>query len=546
MNRPPTDSVASKLRNRIWLAVCVLATLNAVVGLVGLAAATYIFSSFEIPFIGTIIVAAAITAAYGRWLADDAVQPIEKTLLAAKSLERNPNADIPGATGAAETDEILESIRRNGRQLRNLLKLMEDVASGNTNAALEPFEYSDRVTASAQKLIAKVTGSVDAGGELEQLRAAIERLSKDLAPANSGSPVQEIVAAGPLSELARPVNALRTQLEESRRDLAGAIAASEHLASQLAERTATARGKSATGKGVLDESIARLRSPLAPRPELDDSLAMLRAMSCDPKVLELGRNSTNGLKAGVDGLSLHVGELHRTIRELRENSLSIQNLARQSDEFARKLKLIALNASVGGSRTNGQAVADELIEMAEKIGRFSIESGNSLRVHSERITESDSLLQRIETGAATLGEEAREFSEVAASIVPLLSVTSKLPEMIGSLVAERSAERSDLLKRLTAMHFELAGLVGELDSLDSNIRESRTAVLRSKPRPIETAAPLPMPALPPSAPVETGEAAMEPAEYNGQHRESLPTASFEETHSPADMLELPQENALIQ
>lgn len=541
MNRSAKDSVASKLRNRIWLAVCVLAALNAVVGLIGFAAATYIFSSFEIPFVGTIIAAVAITAAYGRWLADDAVQPIEKALLAAKSLERNPNADIPGATGAAETDEILESIKRNGRQLRNLLKLMEDVANGNTNAALEPFEYSDRVTASAQKLIAKVTGSVDAGGELEQLRTAIDRLSKDLSPALSGSSVQEIVAAGPLTDLARPVNALRTQLEESRRELAGAIAASEHLAAQLVERTATARGRSAASKGVLDESIVRLRSPLTPRPELDDSLAMLRAMSCDPKVLELGRNSTNGLKAGVDGLSLHVGELHRTIRELRENSLSIQNLARQSDEFARKLKLIALNASVGGSRANGQAVADELIEMAEKIGRFSIESGNSLRVHSERITESDSLLQRIETGAATLGEEAREFSEVAASVAPLLSVTSRLPDMIGSLVTEHSAERSDLLKRLTAMHFELAGLVGELDAVDSNIRESRTAILGARQHNAEkAAAPAPASAAPPAVPE------IEPAEYNGPHRESLPAASFEETASPADMLELPQENALIQ
>ncbi|MBX3265597.1 MAG: hypothetical protein KF831_02730 [Acidobacteria bacterium] len=542
MNRPTSEPAASSLRNRIWLAVCILAALNAVVGLIGFAAATYIFSSFEIPFIAAIVVGAAVTAAYGRWLADDAIQPVEKTLLASKSLERNPNGDIPGATGAAETDEILASIKRNGHQLRNLIKLMEDVASGNTNAALEPFEYSDRVTASAQKLIAKVTGSVDAGGELEELRTAIQRLSKDLSPAVSGSPVPEVAASGPLAEVARPVNALRLQLEESRRELAGAITASENLASQLAERTSTARGRSAAGKGVLDESIARLRSPLTPRPELDESLTILRAMSGDPKILELGRNSTSGLKAGVDGLGLHVGELHRTIRELRENSLSIQNLARQSDEFARKLKLIALNASVGGGKANSQSVADELIEMAEKIGRFSIESGNALRVHAERITESDSLLQRIETGAASLGEEAREFSEVAASVAPLLSVTARLPEIITSLVAERSAERSDLLKRLTALHFELAGLVGELDSVDSSIRESRSAILRSRQQIAEKSpAPAPIPAEPPAAEPE-----IEPDEYNGPHRESLPSTDFEDPLSPADMLEIPQENALVQ
>lgn len=540
MNRTTTDSVASRLRNRIWLAVCVLAALNAFVGLIGFAAATYIFSSFEIPSIATIIVGAAVTAAYGRWLADDAMQPIEKTLLAAKSLERNPNTDIPGATGAAETDEILDSIRRNGRQLRNLLKLMEDVAGGNTNAALEPFEYSDRVTASAQKLISKVTGSVDAGGELQELRSAIERLSKDLSPSLSGSPIPEVAATGPLAEIARPVNALRSQLEESRRELAGAIAASENLAAQLAEKTAAARGRTAAGKSVLDESIARLRSPLTPRPELDDSLTMLRAMSGDSKMLELGRNSTNGLKAGADGLGLQVSELHRTIRELRENSLSIRNLARQNDEFARKLKLIALNASVGGGKSNAQSVADELIEMAEKIGRFSIESGNSLRVHSERIAESDSLLQRIETGAASLGEEAREFSEVAASVAPLLTVTSKLPEMIGALVAERSTERSDLLKRLTALHFELAGLVGELDAVDSSIRESRSAILRTRRHSAETAAPPQIPA------VEKSESEIEPPEYEGPRRESLPKANFEEAPSPADMLEIPQENALVQ
>ncbi len=182
------------------------------------------------------------------------------------------------------------------------------------------------------------------------------------------------------------------------------------------------------------------------------------------------------------------------------------------------------------------------IEMAEKIGRFSIESGNALRVHSERITESDSLLQRIETGAASLGEEAREFSEVAASVTPLLTVTSKLPDIIGSLVAERSAERSDLLKRLTALHFELAGLVGELDSVDSSIRESRSAILRSRQQIAEKApAQVTLPAAPADAVPE-----IEPDEYNGPHRESLPSADFEDSPSPADMLELPQENALVQ
>ena len=78
---------------------------------------------------------------------------------------------VPATTGAVEADDLLHTISRASRQLNNFIDLMDDVATGNTQAARQPFEQSDRFSESFQKLVAKVTESIGAKAELDLLQS---------------------------------------------------------------------------------------------------------------------------------------------------------------------------------------------------------------------------------------------------------------------------------------------------------------------------------------------------------------------------------------
>jgi len=154
----------------------VLAVINCVAGLTAYLASTYIFSNPMIPVAAGFAISMIVTIAYGRWLADEVVRPVEKVNLAAKSLERSSSASLPATTGSTETDEILDSLQRSSRQMNNLLSLMENVAAGNTNVAVEPLGESDRLSAAFQKLVLKVTNSIDSKEELENLTRSLKTI----------------------------------------------------------------------------------------------------------------------------------------------------------------------------------------------------------------------------------------------------------------------------------------------------------------------------------------------------------------------------------
>src|SRR5690606_12761281 len=147
-----TDFLLNSVKGKIWLAVSGLAVLNCIVGVgVYFVASYYLTDSFLTVLLPFMFVA-FIMMVFGWWLSNEVLRPIEKLSLLAKSLERSPLASMPKTTGSNETDELLGTLHRNSNQLKNLINMMDSVASGKTDIALTPLQNSDRLSVSFQKL----------------------------------------------------------------------------------------------------------------------------------------------------------------------------------------------------------------------------------------------------------------------------------------------------------------------------------------------------------------------------------------------------------
>ena len=86
-----------------------------------------------------------------------------------------------------ETDELLQYLFRNNRQVKILITLMEKVANGNLDVSLAALDGSEKLSASFQKLMMKVSESINAKQELEDLRSSLESLRREISPIRSGN-----------------------------------------------------------------------------------------------------------------------------------------------------------------------------------------------------------------------------------------------------------------------------------------------------------------------------------------------------------------------
>jgi hypothetical protein len=185
MARQLGNSLFNSLRGKIWISTSVLAFFTCTFGLISYLVVSLlvndVFYGVFIPF----LVLAFVTMIFGWWLSNEIVDPIEKVTLLAKSLERSTSTSIPRTSGSTETDQLLQTIQRNNQQFQKIVSLMENVANGNLD--VKSLEGSDRLSASFQKLLSKVSESISAKAELDTLRISLTELRMDVSGVKSGN-----------------------------------------------------------------------------------------------------------------------------------------------------------------------------------------------------------------------------------------------------------------------------------------------------------------------------------------------------------------------
>lgn len=468
MQRPRSNSILDSLKGRIWLAVSGLAVLNCVVGLGAYLLVSFLVADSSATIFITFFILAFTTMVFGWWLSNEVMRPIDALTLLAKSLERSPSASLPRTTGAAETDELLQSLHRNGQQLQNLTSLMNDAAAGRIEVSKISLESSDKLSAAFQRLASKITDSITAKQDLDTLRAAVASLSNDIEGVRNGRlnvtvrteqpQVKEIADAlkyltSRLSTLTSQVNTASVEFERTAADARSALSAAIEARD---ERSSLPISNSVGLSGIISRSetvLAAIGSSLEEASKLQGA-------------------QQNRSRATLDQLQAFVSDASRKTVKLRSRSQMLQPLGRTADELAKRSNLIAVNSSImpeSGS-TFAPVVTNELAQFSsrsEKLGKDIVSLGDGF---GGEIAE---LEKEFDTAATLLPQAVKDTSATIGTNLSYATIVDRLRSLEQQLRALHIEQMSEST-RVEAAIEKLAN-----DSLSTAlIRESESNVLK--------------------------------------------------------------------
>lgn len=438
--------MVDSFKNRLWLSLSGASTAACGFGLAAFFVISYFTGESLIAAASAFVIASGSAVMLGRWLAGEVVRPVEKVNLAAKSLERNPTATLPKTTGSSETDDLMRSLHRSSSQLQNLIIVMDDVAAGKTAEALRPFEDSDRLTVSFQKLVSKVTDSIDAKNELDAIRLAIARLSMDIAPVAYGNLNIEIRSdaeqtreiAEAIINLVRRLDGITRRFRESSSSAVSALAEIRNIARAAAELDAarSARfGRAFTAATHAPDRFRPIVDQFAP-----DSMSPAAAGSKFARALEC----VNDCAIRLSELRARSSEAFRKYQRLRERLIAIPKITRTAEELARRSNLIALNAAIGDSeagRNPGPATSGEISRLSARAERLSREMEEFCKSALDEANEVDSAFAGVLSEIAELAVKSAEASEVLTRFDSLLAAYFGLPARLSDAITETGLDR---------------------------------------------------------------------------------------------------------
>lgn len=487
MPRHYSNVILRSLKGKIWLAVSALAVFNCISGLLAYLAASFLISDPFFSVFITFFLSAITTLGFGWWVSNEVLTSIDRVNLAAKSLERSPSATLPKTTGANETDELLQSLSRGSRQLQTLIAQMDDLALGKVTLPQGGVRNSDRLFSSFHNLVTKVTDSIDAKTELDEILGEIQRIVKTSAPVKDGNLNIELNSGHAATrELTDTLNYLIGHLNR--------IVVCAHNTTSVSATAAELAKDSIRNAIANDDSKAgktkRITASLIELPErmrkVSDEFSETFMMA--EKVLETFEACRGFSRENVTALNTlrkQVNDIARKIQVIKERSRQIPKAARSADDISRRTNLIAMNMSVqtgqsGASNGLDTLVSEEIDSLSHRAGRISKEIAEANEAIIRDLTDLESTLAKVRADMTLISKQAMKsddsLSDLEKGVTRIFDLKSKIPAALG----ERAADNEQSLHNLE----DLAGNVGiELRSSEQNIakltqvvRELRDAI----------------------------------------------------------------------
>lgn len=464
-------SVINSLKGRIWLAAGTLAVTDCLLGLGAYLVLTFLSADPFLTLFTTIVLLTFASLGFGWLLSKDLLKPVEEVALLARSLERSPNASLPRTTGAIETDQLLQTLHKNGQQLRNLISVMDDVAAGKTEAATIPLETSDKLSASFQKLVSKVTDSISAKKDLDELRAAIAQLSNDVSRVRGGQLELKLKTDQPQTkEIADVLRFLTTKLAGLTQQIYATTSECERAA---AETRACLQGSL---EAIDQRALASLSKDVGQGDtKLDGLLTELSAAVKGSSDLYDGYVADNAASSRVADASLQlksgVVETGRLVQKLRNRSSVVAQLGRQAQDISKRSNLIALNVSIA---SNGLTSPDVLVSEIENLSTRSEELHRQILLAGESF---NSEIAAIEKEIGSLNDFAPDISRSLNASVQISHSLCEQIARIGDLEQQiRDASEASRLE-----NDKLKGIIEKFSDVSvatAMLRESETSVQR--------------------------------------------------------------------
>jgi twitching motility protein PilJ len=476
MARYTPNSLLNSLKGKIWVATSALAFFICTFGLISYLIVSFIVNdTFYAVFIPFLFLALTVML-FGWWLSNEIVNPIEKVSLLAKSLERSASTSLPKTSGSTETDELLEALHRNSQQIQKLVGLMDEVTAGNTDIQLTSIQNSDRLTAAFQKLLAKVSDSIDARARLEKLQTAVGQLSEEIARIRKFNLDAEITAdAKETKDISETLKFLTDQLGE----LVGLVRSGS---GQMKTSTADV-GKSLQALIQQNEfKIQEMNQAAFTLKEIPRSVQKISenfsgAVRSANKSLEKARQGTETAQENVNSAALLRKQLQEAVSRLgrlNERALEIGKIAKTVGDLAHRTNTIALNASIQAGELGEKGRGFSVV--AEEIERLAARAGNTNKQISSLSKAMTADIGEVERNLkATVGEAANlsKFAvETGNSLGELEKHISQIFSLQDQLTADSSVQTAETEKAFQIF----LGSIAETEMSVESLKQSEKAI----------------------------------------------------------------------
>jgi len=447
MARYTPNSLLNSLKGKIWLATSALAFFICTFGLISYLIVSFVVNdTFYAVFVPFLFLAFTVMV-FGWWLSNEVVSPIEKVSLLAKSLERSASTSLPKTSGSVETDELLETLHRNSQQMQKLINLMDEVAAGNTDIALSPLQNSDRLLASFQKLLAKVSDSIDARANLETFQKSVAQISDEIGRVRKYNLDAEIKTDF------KETKEISETLKFLVNHLSGLVA---QVRDDSANTQTSASDVRRTLQTVIQQSEAKIQ-------EMNQAAFMLReipnsvqkisenfsgAVQSANQSIEKARKGTETAQENVNSAGKLRKQLQETVSRLgrlNEHAQEIGKIARTVGDLAHRTSTVALNASIqagdfGESGRGFSVVADEIKRIAARAENTNKQISTLNKAMTSDIGEVERFLKSTVLEAANLSKFAVETGNSLSELEKHITQILNLQDQLTADSSEQSAE----------------------------------------------------------------------------------------------------------
>jgi len=447
MARYTPNSLLNSLKGKIWIATTALAFFICTFGLIAYLIVSFVVNDpFYAVFVPFLFLAFTMMI-FGWWLSNEVVNPIEKVSLLARSLERSASTSLPRTSGSTETDELLEALHRNSQQIQRLVALMDEVSAGNTNIQLTPIQNSDRLTAAFQKLLAKVSDSIDARARLEKLQTAVATLTEEVSRIRKYNLDAEIT----------------TEARETREISETLTFLNNHLSGLVTQIRGDSGQMKATSTDVLKTIQTMIQQDEIRIQELSQAAFTLReipysvqkisenfsgAVQSANQSIEKARKGTATAQENVNTAALLRKQLQEAVSRLgrlNERAQEIGKIAKTVGDLAHRTNMIALNASIqagelGERGRNFTVVAEEIERLAARAENTNKQISTLSKAMTADIGEVERTLKSTVHEAANLSKFAVETGTSLGELEKHISQILNLQDLLTADTSEQSDE----------------------------------------------------------------------------------------------------------
>ncbi len=484
-----TFSIFDSIRGKIWIATTALAFFVCIFGFVSYLLASFIINNSLYAVLIPFLLVAVCVVIFGWWLSSEVIAPLEKLSLMAKSLERGITSSLPNTSGSAETDEVLESLRRIGLQMQKFMHSMEEVSNGNIEGV--QIIATDRLSQTFQKLLSKVADSIEAKNQLNKLNEELEKLASQISSAEfSYEPFEIDFDSKTIREIAAnfavTIDEFRHFLEKAKEISTTGYKVTAEIRNSLQSLVEESDGQA--------RELMRASKELKKLPEIVQRVSTELSQATDwfKFSVEQINKRNHTIVESSNVLSLVSKRIHDAFihaEQMNQQFRQIDKFAKALQEMAHRIDMILLNFSVNEdelfneAQSENTSISEELHRLARRLEDLSHQVYVLRRTLQRELNGMmgllDSSVQQVTslTGSIVeLRDSMQDLERYAAKFLGLQEKTvsysreqsQKMEESFQSLV-KSTVEAEDFAERLRAILLKLSDTFESMRKLQDTV-----------------------------------------------------------------------------